>query len=484
MAEWIWDTNPHKPIISRNPRLNESGVFYISVTMFTEFILYVCVMKRNVTLLLGLFIFQTTLLAQQMSNPSAVFQWNKLEKQPNPSKAYLGKNNFLADSISLYGYDNVLQKFFDNPSSVRHPVYDSEGRVIEEITQYKTSPMKIKAVMTYDSYGLVEQTDYLWNETLNDWENYTRYVYGRNDEGIDTSIVFYEWNASAGVEEIVFGGVNSYTTDSLGRVVSINLYDYVQNVGWVPESRSTLNYEGLDSIPKEFISESYLNNEWQLDERIYNITWKIETRFSFFSSEPVAYFTDKWQDDKWNLAFYDSNTFEDNRWINKSTFEYVEQDSSWELSESFEMVYDERGNIIQQLFLDYYGGISDTSIFESSNYVYGANDELLVIEKLYYSDGSTFGSKEVYHYSSTGMTDLMPVTYTLFPNPVQSGSTVNIEGKPFLNVILYDLQGRKIGVYKPEGNQSVCLEGVGPGLYLLQIHFENGRTAQSRISVY
>lgn len=65
--------------------------------------------------------------------------------------------------------------------------------------------------------------------------------------------------------------------------------------------------------------------------------------------------------------------------------------------------------------------------------------------------------------------DLQPVSFTVYPNPVQDYLNINTANKDEYTINVYDISGKKL--YSTQGSElvQISLENYGSGVYILEL---------------
>ena len=103
----------------------------------------------------------------------------------------------------------------------------------------------------------------------------------------------------------------------------------------------------------------------------------------------------------------------------------------------------------------------------------------ITLEKLRFTTSGSVANKEyeiivsnfeaVYNYKQGGIEDINANTLKIYPNPVNSGESVNIEVAESTNLSVFSLSGTKLVDTVINGNCSFSTEGFAPGIYLVKL---------------
>lgn len=81
----------------------------------------------------------------------------------------------------------------------------------------------------------------------------------------------------------------------------------------------------------------------------------------------------------------------------------------------------------------------------------------------------------------TGIDNLVAAQLMIYPNPALTELRIESRGLRIKNLVISDLQGRKIVNCKWSNNPSVDVSHLAPGVYLLNVEMENGESVQQKI---
>ena len=145
--------------------------------------------------------------------------------------------------------------------------------------------------------------------------------------------------------------------------------------------------------------------------------------------------------------------------------------------------YDELGRL--QSKTSY--GVYDTSYIEymyEGNRIIGLNYGLYISVELFYDENGNLYKQEVYDmednllgfmeyfYSTEVITNTSKIeenAVRVFPNPIQKGNTLQIQGVNNKNWVIYDLTGKHVASSSINQNNMISTSGLPSGLYILQI---------------
>jgi len=223
-----------------------------------------------------------------------------------------------------------------------------------------------------DSGNFIETLEESWNQTTQSWNKSSRYIQSISSDGLTTSYGFQFWDNFMGI------WINTYRATNIHNITGdsiVTVFDFYINYAWQNSSKSLIVLN-KDKIVQEAISEIWQNNAWVKSRRqlytytdnnskaLYNeFIWNtaIQDWVLWYRSK-ITYYQPGMQEKE-----YISQTFTNNEWQflirSKSTFNGMDMKTSfvhevWDTNASLWMKNLRNG------YTYYKDGASKTSVTE------------------------------------------------------------------------------------------------------------------------
>ena len=430
----------------------------------------------------------------------------------------------LMDSIHGWNWDNNLQQWQIGPNyRLINFVYDTNNNLLERLSQSfigGTWVNAFKDVMTYNSTN--DNLTFLrlnWNSTS--WVNSQYIIYTYNNSHMITSYEIQNWNGASWVSLTKEQTSYNSNNDTLTR-----LKQTWNGASWDNEEMRIYTYDAnFNNL--SYIEQSWINNVWENDFKYVN-TYDASNKL--ISKVQQIWGISNWFDDFQFLYTYQNNnltmvlvqfwnlTWED---IERSSFTYdvnnnrlTELDeemngTTWQNQSLYNYSYDAQFNQTGEEMFNWGNGVWENYYriirsFNSNNIllsyiaqswnngnsqyqpsqerIYGVDpDNFIYSFKYKYYDINTglvsFADSIIYYYNTitTGIVDTkQKESIAVYPNP--ASSIINVVAGNIIDseIIIYDLNGRKIydkefSLIYPNEKINIEIQAFTPGLYFLQV---------------
>jgi len=432
----------------------------------------------------------TTLQAEAQQKTSVFDRFLPKTKQSTRSV-----NTFLPTTEKQF----IWNPEFSNWDSVliRNYVYFESNLDTVNIGDPVTNELNSREIYTRTPLEDAVVTQFFINNT---WENMQKTTTTRDNQGYQTGNQYFIWEN--GDWTLQFGDRILTTYDGSGRLIS------TESQGWDSMEQTWLTYSGTTAIYngdlleqlnfQEPSADGTLEDELQAFLGYQEGSTEADTATIFMSMGgeflPVSrLLVSRWVDFG-DLANIEPVSFIEQQFLNGSfvdVFRQVRSDldnggytdlgedfdgNDWILSYRFNMLIDDKGNILEEKSENY----SDGELFiEYSNlftYTYDPNDNILERVQQFYDINTNeyqFNNRSVFglYLDVTGIESTSNESLVLFPNPTDAflnfPSSARIE-----EVRIFDAQGRIVKQEVSNVNQ-INVSDLNSGLYILQANLNN-----------
>ncbi|RCS27447.1 T9SS C-terminal target domain-containing protein [Polaribacter sp. WD7] len=346
----------------------------------------------------------------------------------------------------------------------------------DEFFDGSTWTINSKTEYTYDTKGNVVIEKYLSDNNADG-----------NLDVLETTT--YTYNSSNRVIEENFGDFRNeytYTNNLPTLVISFELEDG----NWVRESRIEISYNQnrIDS----YILYGWNGQAWVLEDE------KSERLKYIYTGVNLTMITSEdYEDGKWVNGGKDEYTYDTNNRLIKEEFFSSDDNGSFKLEEFYNYSYDSNNNVIRET-----GGYSDRGTIVNfkpdtyqydttvlmSNVIHPFNDKYGV--EIFPEESDNFvnkilnktseDSRIIYNYNgaTASRDEFNSFAFKVYPNPTTSKLTIDDTGFSLENMEVYNILGKKI---MSSFSNSINLEDIDSGLYILKVNTIDGRIATKRI---
>ncbi|WP_299050797.1 T9SS type A sorting domain-containing protein [uncultured Polaribacter sp.] len=346
----------------------------------------------------------------------------------------------------------------------------------DEFFDGSTWTINSKTEYTYDTKGNVVIEKYLSDNNADG-----------NLDVLETTT--YTYNTSNRVIEENFGDFRNeytYTNNLPTLVISYEL----ESGNWVRESRIEIsfNQNRIDS----YILYGWNGQEWVLENE------KSERLKYIYTGVNLTMITSEdYEDGKWVNGGKDEYTYDTNNRLIKEEFFSSDDNGSFKLEEFYNYSYDSNNNVIRET-----GGYSDRGTIVNfkpdtyqydttvlmSNVIHPFNDKYGV--EIFPEESDNFVNKilnktsedtrTIYNYNgaTASRDEFNSFAFKAYPNPTTSKLTIDDTGFSVKNMEVYNILGKKI---MSSFSNSINLEDIDSGVYILKVNTIDGRIATKRI---
>ena len=375
--------------------------------------------------------------------------------------------------------------------------------------------------------------DFSWDTDLNDWlhDSNTTYTYddaGRLTEeivqeaGTDmyVSRISYAYDLSGNITEEVsyVRGIDEWTPVSGDKsVYMINddsqisgvIEQTMENGIWVNKTKIVYVLNSYN-IPIGLLTYTWDGNDWMIYSKTMNITWA-----DWSTRELAAYTLQYWQNQDWlngerYSSQYDGENYtatteiwENGAWVNSTRETYSRTETQeeiilenwtaqgWEKNEKYQGTFDYYGNPTGMFYSKWYGTAWELEMELFFDLKFNESND--VTEMVFrYRDPELSEpvniSKYIYSSFLHFTTDVPEISVLnnvkVFPNPVSNTFTIQIDENKITNYQVNILTATGQTVFSNSySNPSISIntEIFAPGMYLLNIKTDDGRTYNSKL---
>lgn len=294
-------------------------------------------------------------------------------------------------------------------------------------------------------------TQYLWDETSNEWEGDIKEEYTYNAQDEPSLIFVYEWDTDIQDWGAIYKANFSYNDE--GRQILMEVYDWSNN----PVSKTESSYEIKDGnlfrTDIEYISDPSVNTPWLTES-------KIETT-------------------------YDENENE----ILSIEYSWEYDDNSWQPITKIESTYDENGNEILYVESTWDYSLDDWDYESKGEYVYGEDDQTLSAKIYYWNYNMGYWVHHLnmtcYYSTYTGIEPVInEAAVSVFPNPASDYIKISLPDNSVSDIVvgIYDISGRKLLEQTTLTGNPVMINSLTTGMYFYQVKSE-GKTYKGKLLV-
>lgn len=414
---------------------------------------------------------------------------------PKTKQATRSVNTFLPTTEKQF----IWNPEFSNWDSVliRNYVYFESNLDTVNIGDPVTNELNSREIYTRTPLEDAVVTQFFIN---NSWENMQKTITTRDNQGFQTGNQYFIWEN--GDWTLQFGDRILTNYDGSGRLIS------AESQGWDSAEQTWLTYSGTTAIYNGDLLEQLNFQEASADGTLEDILYatfgyqngstEADTATIFMSMGgeflPVSRLLVSRWNDFGDLVNLEPVSFIEQEYLNGSfvdVFRQVRSDldnggytdlgedfngDDWTLSSRFNMLIDDKGNILEEKS-EYY---SDGEIFiDYANlftYTYDANNNMMERIQQFYDinvNEYLFNNRSVFgpYLDVTGIESAPKESLVLFPNPTDAflnlPSSTNIE-----EVRIFDAQGRIVKQEASVGNQ-IDVSDLNAGFYILQANLNN-----------
>lgn len=383
--------------------------------------------------------------------------------------------------------------------------YDAANRIETEIeSEYDFSALvwnnSAKTQYTYNAEGYVWKTDeYGWDGT--DWVNNYKYEYEYNTLGQVVTFFDSYWEESAAVW---YTTKYTYVYDASGNISVETSYSWDSGTsGWLENSSSTYTYNAQNQLITQVYSYyDYSTTSWIVSDR--NV-------YSYDSHGSVTLTVYEYWDsttESWVLSYQSQTeyTYDGNGNILTSiSSDWDEMTSSWMYYSKEETSYDSYGNMVSQAYYEWNGSGWDPTDKQDISYNTSISNELVASPSWLWEEfpahhmitGASFSqwvaitwvpvfTAQFYYSSIIGVPAAENTQVSLYPNPVNAGGQLVIDGLQEgsqYQFSLLDITGKKVDMQVLNPGQPVSIDAIQSGLYMYRISNNQGQTWNGKILV-
>jgi Secretion system C-terminal sorting domain len=425
------------------------------------------------------------------------------QQKTNVLERFLPKTKQATRSVNTF-LPTTEKQFIWNPEfsiwdsvSIRNYVYFESNLDTVNIGDPVTNELNSREIYTRTPLEDAVVTQFFINDS---WENMQKTITTRDNQGYQTGNQYFIWEN--GDWTLQFGDRILTNYDGSGRLIS------AESQGWDSAEQTWLTYSGTTAIYNGDLLEQLNFQEASADGTLEDILYatfgyqngstEADTATIFMSMggeflpvsrllvsrwanfgdlvnlEPVSFTEQEYLDGNFVDVFRQVRSDLDNGGYQDLGEDFDGDD--WTLSYQFNLLIDDKGNIIEEKS-EYY---SDGELFiEYANlftYTYDPNDNILERVQQFYDINTNeyqFNNRSVFgvYLDVTGIESASNESLALYPNPTDAflnlPSTTRIE-----EVRIFDAQGRIVKQEVSNTNQ-INVSDLEAGLYILQANMNN-----------
>ena len=399
---------------------------------------------------------------------------------------------FTGTSVMTYTPFGKLASKTDSSFSVARSLYtyDDQQRETEKLDQ-QYNPVSLswdnwqRTVTVYDAMG--EQQEYR-NESWNGlawsitWGNKDLITY--NGQNHPTLRLQKNWSQAdnAWVNEYKD---SSFVYDAQNRLQSFVSSKWDTNQ-WLNEEKTLWQY-GADNKPNQVIIQEWNGSAFVDSTRIVDIIWDFWNG-NFYQCMPSRFTMQKLVNGNWvnfqrNTTTMGANGSEESlyeiyiggTWVPQSKNSYLIDDQQNPVH-SLYLTYNPGSAAFDTTYITYYENSYDGQGRILSQVMYGWDQDLHQLRKM---SKAEFSAHSVFTAALSNRIENEPFA---FPNPVQAGQGLNLEGASG-NFRLLDRQGKLVRSGSIAAEKTLDTGNLLPGLHLLQVQRRDGTVASLKIAV-
>lgn len=438
-------------------------------------------MKRLLTLICTI-VLTLPAFAQHSSN-SHFLRFNNLNLPLTVAKKFPSYNHFeKKDPLS------VMQKL-DSDSNQEYDVISSKW-VNNSLNEY-----------TYNSSGM--NTSVLYSEWNPDTELYDQ-IYRQElsyNNGLLSEQIYYEWDAPTSHWDPA--QKETYTYNGAGNMTLAYTY-YFDDPGWTLAGKDERTYNGSGNLILEIMSfwdES--GNDWMNSIKIEN-TYNGSGYLTLTTMSLWDFFTQIWKNDSKDDYTYNGA----GQLITDISFQWNDGSNQWLNDTKEEYTYDGNLNLVLALDQDWMGGqwanSSKTEITYNNDYTY--NQLILpgiyvqngfeqifmhmpveLVQSDYVGSSYVLADKTHYNFSEINITDVPNVESNhtrIYPQPADYNVTFEWESSnPTFELDLYNINGKLVLEEKIGKNKEVNINQLASGIYFYRLTDNKQPSISGKMSV-
>jgi Secretion system C-terminal sorting domain len=245
-------------------------------------------------------------------------------------------------------------------------------------------------------------------------------------------------------------------------------------------------------VPSKLIGNEYdsLTNTFNRTVKLDNLVWSnFDPNIDLYDNQPISYITSSWMNNAWQLEERTTTTFTDNYGSFIGLTEVYNSNNEWVNQYRYKEIYDSRLNLIENADENYnlQTNAWDPVYGEKNYYQYDMSNNMTEeINEEFNSTNNAYEKTNKFEYSefitiASGVNATKNILEVdLYPNPAENGRVflnVNMEAASDLTIRVTDLKGSLIYTDKKDlgkGLNTLELNGLHQGLYLVELNTEYG----------